>query len=99
MDIAIDEIYSNIVRYGYRNRTGPIEVRVISREEQRRVMLQFIDEGVPYNPLTNTNPDITLSAEERQIGGLGIYMVKKTMDDVKYKYENDRNIFTIEKRY
>ena len=74
-------------------------VRVVYKEDPRRVYIRFEDEGIPYNPLTNQDPDITLSANERSIGGLGIYMVKKTMDSVKYKYENDKNILTIKKCY
>ena len=95
--IAIDEIYSNIVKYGYRKAPGPVTVQVIEKDEPHRVFLRFMDEGVPYNPLTSADPDVTLSAEERDIGGLGIFMVKKSMDDMKYKYENDKNILTIMK--
>ena len=60
--------------------------------------LTFIDEGVEYDPLKKTDPDVTLSAAERPIGGLGIYMVKKTMDEVKYRYEDGENILTIRKK-
>lgn len=98
LDVAIDEIFSNIVKYGYKDKTGDVEVKVIVKEEEREVYLRFCDHGMPYNPLTNVDPDVTLSAEEREIGGLGIYMVKKTMDDVKYKYEDGMNIFTIMKK-
>ena len=61
-------------------------------------MITFIDKGVPYDPLTRPDPDITLSAEERQIGGLGIYMVKRSMDDLAYRREDGRNVLTIRKR-
>lgn len=94
-NIAIDEIYSNIVKYGYPNKPGPVTVQVIEKEDPHTVYVRFSDEGIPYNPLTNVDPDTTLSAEEREVGGLGIYMVKKSMDDVKYKYENGQNILTI----
>lgn len=96
INVAIDELYSNIVKYGYGDTPGPISVRIIIRDNV--VYLRFEDEGIPYNPITKEDPDVTLSAEERGIGGLGIYMVKKTMDDVKYKYENGKNILTIQKR-
>ena len=98
MSVAIDEIFSNIVRYGYKNTAGPVTVTFITKDDPKRVYLRFADEGIPYNPLTKEDPDVTLSAEERRIGGLGIYMVKKTMDDMKYKYENEQNVLTVVKK-
>ncbi|MDO4811850.1 MAG: ATP-binding protein [Eubacteriales bacterium] len=97
VSIAIDEICSNIVKYAYPEKPGPITVKFLAKDDPRRVYVSFEDEGIPYNPLTKEDPDTTLSAEERAIGGLGIYMVKQTMDDVKYKYENGHNILTIQK--
>lgn len=97
INIAIDEIYSNIVHYGYPAAPGPVTVELIVKDDPRAVCIRFSDEGIPYNPLTKEDPDVTLAAEERSIGGLGIYMVKKTMDDIKYKYENGQNILTIKK--
>lgn len=97
INIAIDELYSNIVKYGYGSESGPISVKFIVKDDPQTVLLRFEDEGIPYNPLVKADPDITLSAEERGIGGLGIFMVKKTMDDIKYKYENGKNILTISK--
>ncbi len=97
LNVAIDEIYSNIVKYAYPSEPGPAEVSLIYREDPGCVYIKFRDSGIPYNPLTKDDPDVTLSADERTIGGLGIYMVKKTMDDVKYKYENGENILTIKK--
>lgn len=99
MSVAIDELMSNIVRYAYPNRNGYVNVKLIAKEDPNRVYIRFEDEGIPYNPLKNEDPDTTLSAEDRQIGGLGIFIVKKTMDDVKYKYENGKNILTIKKCY
>ena len=98
IDVAIDEIVSNIVNHGYGEKKGPVNLRIVYKEEKNEVYLRFSDEGVPYNPLTNADPDVTLSAEERKIGGLGIFMVKKTMDAVMYKYEDGRNVFTIMKK-
>ena len=66
-------------------------------EEPLTVVITFIDDGVPYDPLAKDDPDTSLSAEERQIGGLGIYMVKKTMDDISYEYKDGRNILKIRK--
>ncbi len=97
LNIAIDELYSNIVRYGYPNEKGPVTVTLVVREDPHRVYIRFCDEGIPYNPLTKEDPDITLSAEDRKIGGLGIFIVKKTMDEMKYKYEDGKNILTVMK--
>ena len=97
INIAIDEILSNIINYGYPDGSGPVTVTVIEKDDPHRVCIRFEDEGIPYNPLVRNDPDVTLSAEERSIGGLGIFVVKKTMDDVRYVYENGSNILTIEK--
>ncbi len=97
LNVAIDELYSNIVRYGYPNEKGPVTVTLVVREDPHRVYIRFCDEGIPYNPLTKEDPDITLSAEDRKIGGLGIFIVKKTMDEMKYKYEDGQNILTVMK--
>ena len=97
INIAIDEMFSNIVKYGYPDEPGPVTVRFIGGEQSNSVYIRFEDEGIPYNPLTKEDPDITLSADERNIGGLGIFMVKKTMDDIRYKYEDEKNILTIKK--
>ena len=99
VNVAIDEICSNIINHGYPDEKGPLTVSLVIREEESQLFVRFVDEGIPYNPLTKDDPDITLSAEERSIGGLGIYMVKKTMDDIRYKYENNCNILTIRKDY
>ena len=97
INVAIDEIFSNIARYAYGDSVGDAAVRFSYSENGRTVTLTFTDSGIPYNPIKNEDPDITLSAEERQIGGLGIYLVKKTMDEVSYEYKNDKNILTIRK--
>lgn len=94
--IAIDEIMSNIARYAYAPGTGEATLRF--EHGDGAVTLTFIDRGVPYDPLAKPDPDTTLSAEERQIGGLGIYMVKKSMDDCGYEYRDGQNIFWIKKR-
>lgn len=97
INVVIDEIYSNIVRYGYPDCTGPVSVQIIERNSPHSVYIRFADEGIPYNPLTNEDPDVSLPLEERGGGGLGIFIVKKTMDDIKYKYENGQNILTVKK--
>ena len=84
IDIAIDEIFGNIAHYAYNPDIGEATVKVEVTENPLAVIITFIDNGVPYNPLKQADPDITQSADERQIGGLGIYMVKKSMDEITY---------------
>ena len=97
IDIAVEEIFVNIAHYAYNPSIGVATIRVEVEEEPLAVSLTFIDNGVPYDPLKREDPDVTLSAEERQIGGLGIFMVKKSMDDVTYDYKDGKNILTIRK--
>ena len=97
IDIAIDELFSNIAYYAYNPDVGPATVRVEVMEDPMAVVVTFIDHGVPYDPLAQKDPNITLSAEERDVGGLGIYMVKKSMDAVSYEYRDGQNILTIRK--
>ena len=97
IDIAIDELFSNIVHYAYHPGTGPATVRVEVIEEPLSVVITFIDQGVPYDPLAKADPDVTLSVEEREIGGLGIYIVKKNMNEITYEYKDGRNILKIRK--
>ena len=98
IDVAIDELFGNIARYAYDPDTGPATVRVDVDQDPLAVRVTFIDQGKPYDPLAKADPDVTLSAEDRPIGGLGIFMVKKTMDDVRYEYKDGQNILTVEKR-
>ena len=97
IDIAVEELFVNIAHYAYHPEVGPVTIRVEVQKEPLAVTVTFIDHGVPYDPLAKEDPDTKLSAEERQIGGLGIYMVKKTMDDVSYEYKDGRNILKIKK--
>ena len=97
IDIAIDELFGNIAQYAYNPDVGDATVRVEVQEDPLAVIITFIDGGVPYDPLSAAAPDTTLSAEERTMGGLGIFMVKKTMDEITYRYENGSNILSIRK--
>ena len=97
IDIAIDEIFSNIAHYAYNPEIGQATVRVEVLEDPLAVTITFIDNGVPYDPLAKADPGTTLSAEERDIGGLGIYMVKKSMDEIVYEYKDGHNILKIKK--
>ena len=98
LDVAVDELFSNIAYYAYPQGNGEVTLRLEVAEEPPCTVLTFIDSGIPYNPLSRADPNTTLSAEERQIGGLGIYMVKKSMDAVSYAYEDGKNILTIKKK-
>ena len=95
IDIAVEGIFVNIAHYAYNPAVGKATIRI--EVTDGTVSLTFIDNGIPYDPLAKEDPDITLSAEERQIGGLGIFMVKKSMDDVKYEYKDGSNILTFSK--
>lgn len=97
IDIAIDELFSNIAYYAYNPEVGPATVRVEVADDPMAVKISFIDHGKPYDPLAKADPDTSLSADERDIGGLGIYMVKKSMDEVNYEYRDGANILTIKK--
>ncbi len=94
LEIALEELFINIAHYAYKD-LGTAMIRM--EFEGNRVFITLEDNGQKFNPLEQADPDITSSAEERDIGGLGIYMVKKTMDNMTYKYENNKNILTIEK--
>ena len=98
INIVIDEIFGNICHYAYKDSVGAVTVRVESVNTPKAVFLTFTDNGIPYNPLDTEDPDITLSSEERKIGGLGIYLVKKNMDEMKYEYVNQQNRLWMEKR-
>ena len=95
IDLCVEEIFVNIAHYAYPDKDG--EAQVLISETDGIVELTFIDSGIPYDPLKKEDPDITLSSQERQIGGLGVFLVKKNMDTVTYRYENSQNILTMTK--
>ena len=98
VDVAIDELFSNIARYAYKPDTGPATVRVEVADDPLSVVITFIDQGVPYDPLAAEFVDTTaLPAKDRPIGGLGLFLVKNTMDDISYSYRDGQNILTIRK--
>lgn len=97
ISVAVEEIYINIASYAYGDNIGQAEI-LLDTDTAGQVSITFMDSGTPYDPLAKEDPDITLSAEERGIGGLGIFMVKKSMDDVLYKYEDGKNILTLVKK-
>lgn len=97
IDIAIDELFGNIAHYAYNPEVGPATVRVDVLQDPLSVVVTFIDNGIAYDPLAREDPDVALTAEEREIGGLGIYMVKKSMDEISYEYKDGQNILRIKK--
>lgn len=98
ISIAVEEIFVNIARYAYHPGTGDAVIEVGVEQDPPCAVIRFSDRGTPYNPLEKEDPDISLNAEEREIGGLGIFMVKKSMDEVLYAHEDGQNILTIRKR-
>lgn len=95
--ISVEEIYVNIAHYAYGGKEGEATVQMEVTQNPRICRVVFRDRGIPYNPLEKEDPDISLSAGEREIGGLGIFMVKQCMDKITYRYEDGCNILTIEK--
>ncbi len=96
--VAVEEIFVNIANYAYNPAVGDATVRCqIQTEGQPQITIEFLDSGKPYDPLQKEDPDITLSVDERDIGGLGIFMAKRLMDDMKYEYKDGKNILTIKK--
>ena len=98
IDVAIDELLGNIANYAYGTGKGEVTVRFDFEPDSRTVALTFIDSGIPYDPLAKPDPDVTLAVEKRSVGGLGIFLVKKTMDDMTYARQDGHNVLTIRKR-
>ena len=96
LDVVIEEIFVNIAKYAYDD-VGDVLIEVLF--DKNKLILTFVDEGNPFNPLEKDDPDTSLSSDERQIGGLGIFMVKKMMDKVKYEYKDNKNILIVEKKF
>ena len=96
IDIAVEEMFVNVAHYAYTPDEG--DVLITCNVENGSAAITLTDSGTPYDPLKKPDPDITLSAEERQVGGLGIFMVKKSMDSVAYEYKDGKNIFTMTKQ-
>ena len=98
VSVAIEEVFVNIAGYAYGGGEGDMTLGIDFDEEAREITFRMTDKGVPFDPLQNPDPDITLSAEEREIGGLGIFITKKTMNEIRYAYENGENILTMVKK-
>ena len=98
IDVAVDELFSNISRYAYAPEKGEVTIQMEYDEKSGMASVTFIDKGIPFNPLQKEEPDISLPAEERGIGGLGIFLVRKTMDKMEYRHEAGSNMLTIYKK-
>jgi sigma-B regulation protein RsbU (phosphoserine phosphatase) len=96
--VAIEEVFVNVAHYAYGEAEGDVKFDITFDKDTRTATFRMADKGVPFDPLKKPEPDITLSAEEREIGGLGIFITKKTMDLVTYAYENGENILTMIKK-
>lgn len=99
--ISVEEIFTNIASYAYGQGEGQvtIEFEILGEDREREAVVCFRDQGIPYNPLERKDPDLGLPIQQRPVGGLGIYMVKKFMDHVDYRYDSGNNVTTMRKRF
>lgn len=97
IDLSVEELFVNIASYAYPDSEGQAEIRIRTFGEPKQAEIVLLDSGIPYDPTKNEDPDITMAAEDRDIGGLGVFMVKKYMDSIQYAYENGQNVLTITK--
>lgn len=95
--LAVEEIYVNIARYAYFPDVGDATIRCTVDGPPLRVIVQFLDRGKPYNPLAGKDPDVDAPLEDREVGGLGVFLAKKSMDDIEYEYRDGMNILTLRK--
>jgi anti-sigma regulatory factor (Ser/Thr protein kinase) len=99
LDMAVEELFVNIANYAYAPGNGAATIRVRTSSSPRSVTVTLIDEGRPFDPTAKPDPDTTLSAQDRSIGGLGIFMAKKSVDEMSYEYVNGQNRLTLHKRF
>ena len=97
-ELAVEEIFVNIAHYAYKDETGEVWVSCELDKEKNLFTIIFEDTGIPFDPLKRDDPDVTASAEERGIGGLGIFLTKKLMDEVRYENRDGKNILTLIKK-
>ena len=97
--ISAEEVFINIASYAYPNQHGDVTITVSFMNDPSRIAVTFADSGIPYNPLMNAEPDTTLDAENREIGGLGIFLVRTRMDDVTYEFRENQNLLTFIKQF
>ena len=97
LQMAIEEIYINIVNYAYAPNVGKVNIVGIFENDEYSIILQFIDEGKPFNPLEMDDPDFSIATEDREVGGFGIFIVREMVDDISYEYKDGKNILTVKK--
>ena len=100
IDLAVEEIFVNISHYAYSPDKGTVQIECSAEktaDAPAKLTVSFTDRGKAFNPLAKPDPDITLSVEEREIGGLGIFLTKKYMDSVLYEHKDNQNILTFTK--
>jgi anti-sigma regulatory factor (Ser/Thr protein kinase) len=106
LELSVEEAFSNIANYAYsiknsnNQRNNPEDIVTVNYHVEKnplKVVVEFLDYGTPFNPLKTQDPDTSLSSEDRSIGGLGIFLIKKNVDNIEYKYENNKNILILEK--
>lgn len=97
IDLAVEELFVNVALYAYAPGTGDVVIEISLSEDRSQALITFIDSGIPYDPLAKEDPDVTLPGEERQIGGLGIFLIKQYMDDIRYRFIDGCNNLTIVK--
>lgn len=95
LSLCLEEIFVNVAHYSFPESEGSATISIDYKDEVFSIIVE--DSGVPFNPLEKEDPDISLAAEDRRIGGLGIYLVKKTMDELSYEYKGNKNIFCMRK--
>ena len=99
LDLAVEELFVNIAQYAYCPKSGTVKILTEFHPELSEITITFIDKGIPYNPLSKKDPDMTLAVDKRPIGGLGIYIAKKIMDRLSYQYKDGQNIMQISKKF
>ncbi len=99
ISVVVEEVFANIAMYAYKPETGRADVRMEISGEPAVVTIRFADRGIPYDPLARQDPDLSLPAEAREIGGLGVYMTKRLMDEVRYEYSEGQNLLTLKKHF
>ena len=98
LELSIEEAYVNISKYAYESDEGKVEILSCVDQDPLQITVKFMDSGIPYNPLKNEDPDICTDTEEKELGGLGIFLIKKNVDKIGYEYLNGKNILTIQKK-
>ena len=99
ISVAVEEVFVNIASYAYASKSGKAKIKLEIYKAPSEAVITFCDSGTPYDPMAREDPDVSLSAEDRDIGGLGVYIVKKTMDEVRYEYINGQNVLKIKKAF